>query len=186
MSGVPTLNSFSVPASLVSSAKADSNSPAFVFPALKCWANICRRSATAPVSPGVARAGLALRLLPVSPGVAQAGLAPRLGPTAAQVCGPRRACRSTYQQPMAAIWSRSLGRSLVSFPRRTSRLGGEFALIAHRLAVVAAVAGAEALAGFQVDGNALAVTPEMSHYEIMAAGAQQRLRVGRDAVFQQD
>src|SRR5215469_10162476 len=170
MSGVPTLNSFSVPASLVSSAKADSNSPAFVFPALKCWANICRRSATAPVSPGVARAGLA----------------PRLGPTAAQVCGPRRACRSTYQQPMAAIWSRSLGRSLVSFPRRTSRLGGEFALIAHRLAVVAAVAGAEALAGFQVDGNALAVTPEMSHYEIMAAGAQQRLRVGRDAVFQQD
>src|SRR5215469_5770128 len=67
MSGVPTLNSFSVPASLVSSAKADSNSPAFVFPALKCWANICRRSATAPVSPGVARAGLALRLLRFHP-----------------------------------------------------------------------------------------------------------------------
>jgi len=117
MSGVPTLNSFSVPASLVSSAKADSNSPAFVFPALKCWANICRRSATAPVSPGVARAGLALRLLPVSPGVAQAGLAPRLLRFHPELPGPGWLCDCSRFHPelLRPGWLRDWVRRLPRF-----------------------------------------------------------------------
>src|SRR5271156_4010169 len=60
------------------------------------------------------------------------------------------------------------------------------ASVTYRLPVVASVAGAEALAGLGVNHDALAVSPEMAHLQLVSLGTQKVHCIGREAVFDEN
>src|ERR1019366_5175867 len=60
------------------------------------------------------------------------------------------------------------------------------ASVTYRLPVVASVAGAETLAGFGVNHDALAVSPEMLDLQLVSFGAQKIHCIGREAVFDEN
>src|SRR5260370_38123657 len=53
----------------------------------------------------------------------------------------------------------------------------------YRLPIVASVAGGEALAGFWVNHDALAVSPKMLRVQLVSLGTQNIHCIGREAVF---
>src|ERR1700676_274334 len=57
------------------------------------------------------------------------------------------------------------------------------ASVAYRLPIVASVAGAQALAGFGVNHDALAVSPKMLNVQLVSPGTQNIHCIGREAVF---
>src|SRR5215468_4569986 len=62
---------------------------------------------------------------------------------------------------------------------RKRRLRVSATLEAHRLAVIPAVAGAQALAGLGIKGDALAIAPEVFHLNRVPFGTQYRKGIGR-------
>src|SRR5260370_30239421 len=60
------------------------------------------------------------------------------------------------------------------------------ASVAYRLPVVASVAGTEALAGFGVNHDALAVSPKMPDRQLVSPGTQNIHCIGREAVFDEN
>src|SRR5258708_30611310 len=60
------------------------------------------------------------------------------------------------------------------------------ASVAYRLPIIASVAGAQALAGFRVNHDALAVSPKMFNVQLVPFGTQNIHCIGREAVFDEN
>src|SRR5271169_1359850 len=60
------------------------------------------------------------------------------------------------------------------------------ASVTYRLPIIASVAGAEALAGFRVNHDALAISPEMLDLELVSFGTENIHCIGREAVFDEN
>src|ERR1700720_1522785 len=60
------------------------------------------------------------------------------------------------------------------------------ASVAYRLPIVASVTGAEALAGFGVNHDALAVAPEMLDFQLVSFGPQNIHCIGSEAVLDEN
>src|SRR5208283_5711779 len=60
------------------------------------------------------------------------------------------------------------------------------ASVTYRLPIVASVAGPEALTGFGVNHDALAVSPEMPNLQLVSLGTQYIHCIGREAVFDEN